>query len=270
MQKTYIVIALDRSYSMRHAKEATLRGLNEQIAKIRKDAEEPGPETFVSFYTFNRTVTPVYKLKSVNFLNDIKPDEYIPDGGTALYDGIGVPILDIVRETEVDNPDNSYLFIGVSDGIEDPVGCSQRFNRQSLAKLITGFKDQNPCRWTFTYLGANQDLGKVQDMGFGAGNVANYSANLKGSEVAWAHTNRNLDNYLKLRKRGVTALKSFHSNAGGIADYSKLDMNSIPSDFDYSQLILEKADPAKVVDIDAVMRQRTNVKLNKAVTSCKM
>ena len=253
-KKTYIAIVLDRSGSMKSCRDATLLGVNKQISTIRKDAKEPGNETFVSYYTFNAQVEPKYKCRPVNFLDDIA--EYEIGGNTAIYDAMGTAITDFDRETDVSSADNSYLIVFVSDGKEYPVGCSKKFTARQIAKMVKDKQDTG--RWTFTYMGANQDLGKLQaELGLYRGNIANYASDMKGAAVAWENNSRQLGNYLKLRKRGTTALKSFHTNdEGAIADYTKVDMNAIARDFDHTKLILEKAKPGETADLDTILKLR--------------
>ncbi len=236
-KKTHIAFILDRSGSMHACRSATLTGLNEQISKIRKEAEDPNVETLVSFYTFNRYVEPKYKCRSVNFLEDVEEKDYVTQGDTALYDAVGQAILDLKADTDWNNPDNAYLFVIVTDGEER---CSRFWNANSLAKLISECQDSG--RWTFTYLGANQDLSKVANLlKIPKGNIANYASNNEGSKMAWSNNTKQLDTYLKLRKRGITQVKSFHSNTDEIVDYTKVDLNNV-SNFDHTKLSLEKAE----------------------------
>lgn len=257
--KTFVAIVLDRSGSMKPCYDATLAGVNKQITTIRKDAEEPGVETFVSFYTFNSKVHPQYKCRSVNFLEDLTERDYVIGGNTAIYDAMGTVVTDFQSETDHNNKDNSYLIIFVSDGKEYPAGCSQKFNARQVAKMLRECQDTG--RWTVTYLGANQDLSKLaKELNIPVGNIANYSSDMKGTGAAMAFTSGKLDNYLKLRKRGVSSLKSFHSNDGGMADYTKVDMNSVPDNFDYKSVQLERAKPGETIaDIDAVMNMNAAI-----------
>lgn len=246
--RTYIAICIDRSGSMRHSYAATLRGVNEQIAVIRKDAATPGMETYISLYFFNHNVEPQYKLRSVNLLEDVTEKEYVVDGDTAMYDCMGQAITDLRRETEITDPNNSYLVIMVSDGKER---CSKRFTQDGIGALI---KECNETKqWTFSYLGANQNLGKVaQVLNITRGNMANYSADMKGSAVAWSNTNKKLGSFLKSRREGVKSTTSFHGdNDNSIADYTKIDINSVPDAFDYKSINLEQISPdAAKIELD--------------------
>jgi hypothetical protein len=137
------------------------------------------------------------------------------------------------RETEITDPNNSYLVIMVSDGKER---CSKRFNAGSVGALIKECTDTK--QWTFSYLGANQNLGNVSKvLNISRGNMANYSADLKGSAVAWSNTNKQLDGFLKARRTGVKSTANFHkvgfnSLDDSITDYTKAvpDSGQVKSD----------------------------------------
>lgn len=249
--RTYIAICIDRSGSMRKSYAATLQGVNEQIAVIRKDAATPGMETYISLYFFNHNVEPQYKLRSVNLLEDVTEKDYIVDGDTAMFDCMGQAITDLRRETEITDPNNSYLVVMVSDGKER---CSKRFTQDGVGALIKECTDSK--QWTFSYLGANQNLGAVSKvLNISRGNMANYSADMKGSATAWKETNKKLGSFLKARRTGVQSTANFHSENDSISDYTKVDMTAVPDSFDYKSVNLEMAKPEDLaVDLDKLLK----------------
>lgn len=248
MKCTFIAIVLDKSGSMKTCRLATIKGLNEQFATIRQEAQEPDMNTFVSFYTFNSKVDAKYKCQSVNFLEDIKEEDYITKGDTAMYDAVGQAIKDLEADT-VKYPDSSYLVITVTDGEER---CSQNFTKHQIAQLIK--EKQDTGKWTFAYLGANQNLVYLaKGLNIPQGNVANYKSDNKGSETAWKYSNTQLNNFLKLRKRGTAQLKSFYSNNGNITDCETLELAAPVAEFDYKSLNLEAAKPNENSDLDSIL-----------------
>lgn len=212
-KRTYIAIVLDRSGSMKDSRNATLQGVNKQAEKIRKEAsgDNGDVETFVSFYTFNAKVEPRFKLTNVNFLEDIEEEDYVCVGNTAMYDAVGQAVSDLM-ETDYHNKNNSYLVIVVSDGQENK---SQKWTRKELATLIKGRQDEG--NWTFTYLGANQDLSKVAEMlNIPKGNVAAYKSDMKGTETAWATNREQLGKFFKSRQHTNSShnVRDFYSENG--------------------------------------------------------
>lgn len=228
---TRICFILDRSGSMKHIKEAIIKGFNKQANAIRKDAEinNGAVETYISLYTFNHNVEPRYSDMSVNFLEDLTEATYEIGGDTAMYDAVGTAIEDLKRTSDPKNEDVSYIVIIVSDGAER---CSKTYTGEQVAAKIQECQDTK--RWTFTYIGANQDLSQVaKKLNIPLGNVANYSADLKNTAVAMEGTTANLRKFLRARASGQTASMSFHSDGKkGITDYSKMKMSDVKEDME--------------------------------------
>jgi hypothetical protein len=215
---------------MNKIRPSVIKGVNKHIEAIRQDAEVNNGkvDTYVSLYTFNSKTTQKLSNASVNFLENVTEENYQPEGDTAMFDAVGVAIDDYDKTTDTKSEDNSYLVIVVSDGQEWPYNCSKTYTRHSLSKKI---KDkQETGRWTFVYLGANQDLGQLaKDLNIPVGNFANYSADHKNSAVALEASTNNLKKYLKCRAGGQKAMTNFHSD-DKIMDYSKLQMSDVKED----------------------------------------
>jgi len=221
-KKTKIAIVLDRSGSMKKVRAETIKGYNEQIQSIREEASNlDSGETTVSLIIFDSTVMPNYFERSINFLTDIRSEDYDPDKGwTRMYDAVGYTIERLLKETSSDDPDTAYLVVIISDGQENPgPGAQTKYNAKSLAELIK--KVQATKRWTFTYLGANQDLGQVQDtLGFEASNMAKWS-NRGGaaSVLAMRENTKSVQKYMKARQQGQTQVTNLFSDKNQIADF---------------------------------------------------
>lgn len=224
-QKTYIAIILDRSGSMSGCRKATIEGFNKQVSAIRQEAEKGGMETFVSFYTFNHNVEPQYKNLSVNFLEDLTEDKYVTKGDTAMYDAVGDAVNDLLENTEPENPNNAYLVFIVSDGFER---CSKRFTRKALAEIIKQCQDTG--RWTFTYMGANQDLSKVaNDLNIPKGNVAAYASTIRGMSANWSAQHSNTTKYFADRRVGKMSKFDFQ-NEGKVDTIANIKDDEVNAD----------------------------------------
>jgi hypothetical protein len=70
----------------------------------------------------------------------------------------------------------------LSDGLEN---ASRFYSYAAVADRIRRLTATG--RWTFTYLGSNQDLSVVsRDLGIAPGNMASYQASPVGTQAAWS------------------------------------------------------------------------------------
>jgi hypothetical protein len=149
--KTHVAILLDKSHSMLDIKMPIITDFNEQIQTIQDRASEI--DTKVTYVTFNHDVTFEFINEDAENLKELDQASYVPRGGTALRDAIGVTI-DKVKE--VTNEDTPVLFIIISDGADM---SSTMYSVNDVAEKIQTMTDKYG--WTFTYVGADHDVESV-------------------------------------------------------------------------------------------------------------
>jgi uncharacterized protein YegL len=202
--RTYIAFVLDRSGSMKNILQQTIDGFNKQIDAIKKEAVG---ETFVSLVTFGTDVTPIFFNKSIDRLEYIGVHNYRPSGWTALYDAIGYTVNRLTNEAEHTH-DAAFWVIIVSDGAENH-SVDYKFTLPTLIsnKQYTG-------KWTFTYVGSNQDLSVVSNyLNIPTGNTVPWTNDAQGTaNIFTVHTNA-VSNYFGVRSRGLTASSSLYSDS---------------------------------------------------------
>ena len=96
-KRVYNLIILDESGSMEPIRKVSVDGVNETLKTIRSAYEEfPQQEQFVTFATFSGS--PHHSgnycrvkrgLQSITDVTNLKESEYIPNGGTPLWDTMG-------------------------------------------------------------------------------------------------------------------------------------------------------------------------------------
>ena len=106
-------------------------------------------------------------------------DSYVPRGSTALLDAIGRTIDELGARLaalpEQDRPGQVIVAI-LTDGLEN---SSQNYTWQKIARVIKQQTEQY--RWTFLFLGANQDaIATAAQMNIAAANAATYVADAAG------------------------------------------------------------------------------------------
>lgn len=149
---TQIAVVLDRSGSMSSVREATIEAFNEfvngqkavpgdaNIMLVQFDSE--GPHDVV----FDKPIAEVPKLTL---------DTFVPRAMTPLHDAMGWTITEVGKKLsaipESDRP-GKVVFVVLTDGQENH---SKEFNQKSVAEMVR--LQQEKYRWTFIFIGANQD-----------------------------------------------------------------------------------------------------------------
>lgn len=204
--RTYIAIVLDKSGSMNDIKDATIKGFNSQVDSIVKEAVG---KVYLSLITFSSQVEPVFINQPPSYLTKLTRENYRPNGWTALYDAVGHAInrLDYTAE-DVGNA--AFLVIIVSDGGEN---YSKEF-KYTLPAMIK--RKQQTGRWTFVYVGSNQDLAQVSQLLYiPVQNTYTFESTPIGTANAFAASSNSMGNYFNDRKKGLTSSSSYFSGAQG-------------------------------------------------------
>lgn len=207
--KTHVGLILDRSGSMETNLNETITGFNEQIAGLREVTDH---EVRVTFTVFGTKADVRYVDRPLDEVSDLTKETYVPSGWTALYDAVGTTIMNIEDGTLIEEGD-AVLIMVFSDGAEN---SSKEYTPESLAAVINRLQETG--KWTFTYLGSNQDLATIaRTLNVPSGNLCSYSATPTGTKSAHAVAKCSAKRYFADRSEGATKVDSFYST-GGIAE----------------------------------------------------
>lgn len=187
--KVYNLIILDESGSMESIKKATISGFNEVVQTI-KGIEKQFPEQkhFISFITFNGNGIKTHLDKQpVAGLETISDNTYIPDSMTPLYDAIGMSVLKL--KYDIAGQENTNVLVTIlTDGMEN---ASNEFNGSQVKKII---EEQKALGWTFTYIGANQDVVK-EGASISITNTMQFNANDEDMKIMFQVENESRRRY---------------------------------------------------------------------------
>ena len=169
-QKIYNLIILDASGSMSAIYNQALSGVNETIATIRM-AQEQHPDleqylTLASFSAGENFLNRIYSAKPIAEVRDITREDYPLLGCTALYDAMGTTISELQQKI---CHDDRVLVTIITDGYEN---ASRTWSGSQIKSLVEELRQMG---WTFTYIGADQDVEKVAG-GIGVRNCLRFSA----------------------------------------------------------------------------------------------
>jgi len=170
-----IAFVLDRSGSMESCREATIKNFNSFLQEQQK-TEGLARLTLILFN--DEYLVPIDALPVAEIL-PLSSDSYVPRGSTALLDAIGRTIDELGARlaalSEKDRPLQVIVAI-LTDGLEN---SSQDYTWQQIADVIKQQSEQY--RWTFLFLGANQDaIETAAQMNIKATNAAAYVADAAG------------------------------------------------------------------------------------------
>jgi Mg-chelatase subunit ChlD len=177
MNKNYCEIAfvLDRSGSMESCREAAIEGFN---AFLQEQQKSEGLTKLTLILFDDEYLVPIDALPVAEVL-PLDNETYIPRGSTALLDAIGRTTDELgaclAAMPESDRPGQVIVAI-LTDGQEN---SSQIYTWQQIARVIKEQTEQY--RWTFLFLGANQDaIATAAQMNIAAANAASYVADAAG------------------------------------------------------------------------------------------
>lgn len=160
-QQTHYHIILDQSGSMQDCKEQTISGFNEQLQSIQTLEEQfPNQEITVGLTLFNTQVMPLADRARPADLERLTPSTYLPNGGTALFDAIGLTVQKAKTGWLNAPPDvaATVMMVIITDGYEN---SSRVFRLPEIRDLVTRLEGTG--QWTFLYLGATLDAVDVAE-----------------------------------------------------------------------------------------------------------
>jgi hypothetical protein len=181
MKKNYTEIAfvLDRSGSMGSCADAAIEGFNRFLGD-QQHVEGLAKLTLVLFD--DEYLVPVHSIPVAEVL-PLNRETYVPRNTTALLDAVARTIdelgQNLSRMPSADRPQQVIVAI-LTDGLEN---ASTRFTWNDVAQRI---KHQTEAyKWTFLFLGANQDaIATAAQINIAAANAATYVADQAGSRAS--------------------------------------------------------------------------------------
>jgi len=215
----HVVFVLDHSGSMDTISEVARSSFNEQLQTIKKESHDQ--DTFVSLIEFSDSAELVFTEVPVNEVREL--EGYYTNNMTALYDAIGLAVdtfRGIPELTEEEN--HSALVVIVTDGFENYSKDFQgEHGRKSLKSLIEELEGTG--KWTFTFLGAGQDVMEtaVQGMSIGAGNSMQFKATQDGYNFANTKVMQGLETYYSCRREGAQAVSNFYSDSDSTNEWKE-------------------------------------------------
>src|SRR4029434_689340 len=173
-----IAFVLDRSGSMGSCREPAIEGFNFFLLEQQR-TEGLAKLTLILFD--DEYLVPIDALPVAEIL-PLDNDSYVPRGSTALLDAIGRTIDELgARLAALPEQDRrTQVIVAIlTDGLEN---SSQNYSWQQVADAIKQQSEQY--RWTFLFLGANQDaIATAAQMNITAANAGAYVGDAGGARA---------------------------------------------------------------------------------------
>jgi uncharacterized protein YegL len=230
--KTYVALILDKSGSMQSIQKEALSNFNEQLQTLKSQSNAPeeiakkmlltgqqnieGIETRVSIVTFNENIDTLFFDKNVTEVEELKSEDYQPNGMTALIDAMGSTIDQFTATyTDLNDPDVGVLFVIVTDGMEN---SSRKYTKEQVKSKVEELQASK--KWTFTFLGANIDVwsAATQDLGILKGNTVSWSSTSMGTQAMASMQSNAIGSYYATRSTGATSVENLYD---GLQDVKK-------------------------------------------------
>ena len=206
------LIILDESGSMQSIYKQALDGLNETLNTIRQS--QAGDDTqrhFVSLLAFDSNhLRFIYNGTPAEKTETITEKQYRPGGCTPLYDAMGVSINDL--RTRVADEDIVMVTV-ITDGEEN---SSMEYTGASVKALVDELRFKG---WTFTYLGANQDVEAVAT-NLNIDNYMDFKASEEGARDMWEQE-RSMRQAYYCRMAALSAEEVGSADKRRVRDYFK-------------------------------------------------
>lgn len=201
-QKIYNLIILDASGSMVSIYQQALTGVNETISTIRmaqKEHEELDQYlTLASFSAGENFLNRIYSTLPIAECHNITRADYPLLGCTALYDAMGTLISEL--QQKVTHKDRVLVTI-ITDGYEN---ASHSWSGAQIKSLVEELRKMG---WTFTYIGANQDVEKVA-ASMGVRNSMAFCADAAGTRAMFAAEEKSRKRFYSKASESVKCCKS--------------------------------------------------------------
>ena len=188
---TELVFIMDRSGSMSGLERDCVGGFNSMIKKQKK---EDG-ECLVSTVLFNNSDTILHDRVSLKDIKQMKEDDYVPSGCTALIDALGNSIKHIsdvhryIREEDV--PEHT-IFVITTDGLEN---ASKKYSSDEVKKMVQQKKEEG---WEFIFLAANIDaVETAKQYGIEEDRAVNYVCDEVGTMTNFNVLNKTIGKFRK-------------------------------------------------------------------------
>lgn len=156
---THITFIIDKSGSMGSRRQQIVGGVNEFVDAQRKEKGEATVSIIqfssLSWYGSDEGYVETVLNQDIKNIKAMILEDYVPSGGTALFDAVGKTISNLGRDLagldESLRPSKVMIVI-MTDGEEN---SSREYNSKSVGEMIA--RQKNEYNWEFMFIGSDQN-----------------------------------------------------------------------------------------------------------------
>lgn len=208
IQINHIFFVLDKSGSMGGLRQQTVDNFNEQLQDMKQEINS-NQVNLISLITFAGApyIRDIRESTPLSQFEEIKLDDYVPNGSTALYDAIGHAIMKAdMGIDKYKNFDNAALIVILSDGVEN---ASTEYDNHKITDLIKNRQDSG--KFTFTFMGCGEVVHKVAfKIGIPDGNTIVWDYNPTSLGCTMSLNAVSTKSYMSARSAGHIATSGFY------------------------------------------------------------
>jgi hypothetical protein len=236
MKTIHALTIIDKSSSMLGFKSRTIEGINSNInaLKLEVDSDTKIINTQLQFSSTSggwigfRTATEnaaknkeldfvfSYVGKSVTEIAEMTANDYLPVGGTPMFDAVGYGI-EKVKEFHKDDLGADGLKIIVTIFTDGEENSSTKWKKSEIKQMIEHFSSDG--KWTFTFVGCG-DIDSVEEtsagLGINAGNTVAYAATDAGYSEGFSKVATSYTNFARSAKLGTLDKSLFEEKAATV------------------------------------------------------
>ena len=146
----------------------------------------------------------MYQSINIQSAAELNESTYVPNGGTALYDAMGLSMKMMkkrIEELPEEERPEKVIFAILTDGEENSSRIVnnegiRKYTKEKIFEKVSKLQEES--NYVFIYLGANQDAMLIgQSMGVYANNTVSYEANTRGMTATMDSVNKFTKSYRK-------------------------------------------------------------------------
>jgi len=182
-KRVFNLIIVDESGSMSMIRKQAFSGMNETLQTVREMQKRfPDTEQRTTLVTFDSSMKKWhYDNAPAGKTHRLRWESYCPNGGTPLYDTIGMAISKL--NAQVGTNDNVLVTI-ITDGEEN---CSEEWTLTMIRNMIEKLKKQN---WTFTLIGTDNLDVEMMAQSFSIDEHLEFTEDPEGTQEMFARERR--------------------------------------------------------------------------------
>lgn len=204
----YIAFVMDHSGSMCDIADISKNNFNEQLQQIKADSKDH--KNYVTIIEFGDTIREVCVNKDIDEVKEMQA--YMTNGSTPLYDSIMLAISKIEGFISEDDKSAALVTI-ITDGYEN--SSMEHSGQKGRLRVKARIEElQKTGKWTFVFMGADQDILEtaVDGLGIYAGNTMSFTSTIDGCRESNVRYMSSYTNWSNNRSGGSTSTVNFFEN----------------------------------------------------------